>query len=607
MQPELVKKRLFTSVISAPVALALLTVVLLWHLRVERLYADRFNQTEHVLHEAQSARSAVLAAHSAYQKYLISADPADLAAFKRTLESSGRSLMTLVSSSLHDPSDAKDLAATAAARQRWLEAMRRAPEEAQPPAAAKAILAAITPPTSSLLNSLDALVNTETALRAAGAERRMGEQQTMMWLVPVSAAVAALLLIYLAWKNNGAIVREYERVLEDSERANLKTNNFLATVSHELRNPLNLILLWSRLLLSGERDEDKMTRGLNSIDRAAQAQAQLIEDLLDFAKIESGRLRLDLQPTDLSAVVKAGVEAMAAAAEANGIELRSIIDPRVTIIIGDPDRLQQALWNLLSNAVKFTPAGGRIQVQLARINSHVELAVSDTGQGIAPALLPHVFDRFWQAEAPAQAQKKGMGLGLTIVKYIVAMHGGTIRVESGGVEKGAVFTVRLPLPASAEDFHYQRRPHPTITTTPGLARIPRLTGLQIMVVDDDQEATEALRGVLKSLGAEPIVADGADRALQLLSEHRPDAMVSDIAMPGRDGLSLAREIRQRERRTGSGHLPLVALTAYGRVEDRVKVFSAGFDSHVVKPVDPAELAEVIRNVVEPTRDNHDEM
>jgi CheY-like chemotaxis protein len=193
-----------------------------------------------------------------------------------------------------------------------------------------------------------------------------------------------------------------------------------------------------------------------------------------------------------------------------------------------------------------------------------------------------------------------VGLGLTIVKYIVTMHGGTISVQSDGLGKGTTFSVRLPI--ATEGVRSQRRPNPTIVTTPDLAHIPRLNGLRIIVVDDDQEATEALRGLLKSLGAEPIVADGAERALQLLAEHPPDAMVSDIAMPGRDGLSLAREIRERENQAHSGHLPLVALTAYGRVEDKVSIFSAGFDSHVIKPVDPAELAGVIRSVVEPGGD-----
>jgi signal transduction histidine kinase/ActR/RegA family two-component response regulator len=601
MPPDIVKRRLLASVISAPVALAVLAVVLLWRLNVERRYCLWLEHTGQVLSQAQSARDLVINGQTAFRGYLVSSSPEDLAALKRTRNEAGTSLQDLAGTDSRDPTQRTRLAAISSREQIWAAAMQRA-EDSQPASLqAPALRAEMRPIARSLVAALDDFIGAQTNLIRAGLVRHQRDQQLVLWLVPISAAAVAVLLIGVSWWNNQAIVREYERVLQDSEEANLKTNNFLATVSHELRNPLNLILLWSRLLLSSETNGDKISRGLNSIDRAARAQAQLIEDLLDFAKIESGRLRLDMQPTDLPAVVKAGVEATAAAAEAKAIELRPVIDPRAGVILGDPNRLQQALWNLLSNAVKFTPEGGLIQVQLTRINSHVELTVTDSGQGIAPSLLPHVFDRFWQAETAAEGQKKGMGLGLTIVKHIVATHGGTITVHSDGVGKGSAFTVRLPLPMAVQDFLYQHRSHPAVVATPALARVPRLTGLQIIVVDDDQEATEALRGVLKSLGADPIVADGAERALQLLAEYQPDAMVSDIAMPGRDGLSLAREVREREQKTGSGHLPLVALTAYGRVEDKVKIFSAGFDSHVIKPVDPAELAAVIRSVVEPNR------
>ena len=505
----------------------------------------------------------------------------------------------LEASESNTPADENRLAEIGAREGRWAAAIQKVmdigPNDSAQGAAA---LAQITPITQSLVASLDDFIDNHSRLVRTRRGRRHDEQALVSWLVPISAAAVAIALMLISWTDIGALVGEYKRILEDSEEANLRTNNFLDTVSHELRNQLNLIMLWSRLLLSGEREGDSLKRGLNSIDRAAQVQAQLIEDLLDFAKIESGRLVLELRATDLPAVVKAAVDTMAAAAESRSIDLRVIIDPRAAMIKGDPQRLQQALWNLLSNAVKFTPTGGKVKVQLARINSHVEMAVSDTGQGIAPSFLPHVFDRLWQADAPAKGEKKGVGLGLTIVKYIVNMHGGTINVHSEGLGKGTTFVVRLPIAAEGTGSR-RHRPHQTVVSIPDLARIPRLNGLRIIVVDDDQEATEALRGLLKSLGAEPIVADSAERALQLLSEHPPDAMVSDIAMPGRDGLSLAREIRERENRARSGHLPLVALTAYGRVEDKVNIFSAGFDSHIIKPVDPAELAGVLRSVVEP--------
>ncbi len=299
-------------------------------------------------------------------------------------------------------------------------------------ARAGSILKQARPSTDSLLASLDDLIDAERQVEIVRLGRRQSQDLLVLWLVPISSAAVALLLILVSWRDIAAVVRQYQIALEQSEEANLRTNNFLATVSHELRNPLNLILLWSRLLLSNLRDEEKATRGLNAIDRAAQSQAQLIEDLLEFSKIESGRLRLDLQVTDLPVVVRAGVETMMPAAEAKAIDLQVIVDPRTGMIMGDPHRLQQALWNLLSNAVKFTPKGGKIQVRLMRINSQIELSVSATGQGIVASLLPHVFDRFWRAEAGPASRKKGMGLGLTIVKHIVTMHGGAISAHSGG-------------------------------------------------------------------------------------------------------------------------------------------------------------------------------
>jgi signal transduction histidine kinase/CheY-like chemotaxis protein len=599
MQPDGVRRRLLTTVISAPIALALLTVILLWHLQIEKAYIRSLVADGYTVSAARALRIRIQSAQTALEDYLLSRTPADFFGLRHALNDADLSLTRLIDAAEGNPGQAHRLNELKTSQARWSRAFEAVADTGIAADQAQATLATIRPLTRSLLAAVDNLVDAETGFMRSQYGRQQGEETRVFWLVPFLATAVALALIVISWRDITAVVRQYQRVLDDAEQANLKTNNFLATVSHELRNPLNLILLWSHLLLSGERDEDNVVRGLNSIDHAAQAQAQLIEDLLDVAKIESGRLQLDLQPTDLPAVVKAAVGTMEPAAEAKSIDLRVIIDPRTGMILGDAQRLQQALWNLLSNAVKFTPPGGRVQVQLVRINSHLELAVSDTGQGIAPALLPHVFDRFWQADHSSSAEsKKGMGLGLTIVKHIVSMHGGAVRVHSDGIGCGTTFTVRLP--SAAENRQYLRRPHATVVTTPEFPRIARLSGLQIVVVDDDHEATDALQAVLKSLGADPLVAYSAEGALDLLSQHRPDAMVSDIGMPGRDGLSLAREIRQREQTQHFGHLPLVALTAYGRVEDRIKIFSAGFDSHVVKPVDPAELAAVIRSVVERT-------
>ncbi len=392
---------------------------------------------------------------------------------KRALEKTQASLRILAGAVSDNPFQENRLLEISNREGKWQADLQHVLDGEVTAAGAGSILKQAQPSGDSLLASLDDFIDAERQVEIVRLGRRQSEDLLVLWLVPVSAAAVALMLILVSWRDIAAVVRQYEMALQQSEEANLRTNNFLATVSHELRNPLNLILLWSRLLLGNLRDEERTTRGLSAIDRAAQSQAQLIEDLLDFSKIESGRLRLDLQVTDLPAVVKAGVETMMPAAEAKAIDLQVMVDPRAGLIMGDPHRLQQALWNLLSNAVKFTPKGGKIQVRLMRINSHIELSVSDTGQGIEASLLPHVFDRFWQAETGPASQKKGMGLGLTIVKHIVAMHGGSITVHSGGPGAGATFTVRLPLPITTQGFPPGRRTHSMGALAPGMVRIPQ--------------------------------------------------------------------------------------------------------------------------------------
>jgi CheY-like chemotaxis protein len=318
--------------------------------------------------------------------------------------------------------------------------------------------------------------------------------------------------------------------------------------------------------------------------------------LLDISRIESGRLRLDVQTVDLAEVVRAGVESMRAAADAKSIAMQEIIDPRVDAVAGDPGRLQQVVWNLVSNAVKFTPKGGKIQVRLERINSHVEIIVADTGQGIEPASLRSVFERFWQAEQSNQS-KQGVGLGLSIVKELVGLHGGTVSAHSDGPGHGSTFTVRLPLPVGTSSSIELRR-HPTVAQVPSPANAPRLDGLSILVVDDDPDTCEALKNLLGALGAQVTAATSARLALAMLDALNPDAVVSDIGMPVEDGYFLARELRKRERDKGKeAGMPLIALTAYGRVEDKVQILTAGFDSHAVKPVDPVELSAILRTCI----------
>jgi CheY-like chemotaxis protein len=272
-----------------------------------------------------------------------------------------------------------------------------------------------------------------------------------------------------------------------------------------------------------------------------------------------------------------------------------ILDPRASQIVGDSARLQQVVWNLVSNAVKFTPKGGKVQVKLLRINSHVEIVVADNGAGIEPDSVPHVFERFWQAE-DSEHRRAGIGLGLSIVKELVALHGGTVAAHSDGLGKGATFTVRLPLPVSTEPLLELRR-HPTVAPGATVATAPRLDGVSILVVDDDADACEALQLLFTSLGASVTAAGSARAALEEQDRAHPDVVVSDIGMPGHDGFYLARTWRERERNAGNGRVPMVALTAYGRVEDKVEILASGFDSHVVKPVDIAELSATIRSLV----------
>jgi CheY-like chemotaxis protein len=332
-------------------------------------------------------------------------------------------------------------------------------------------------------------------------------------------------------------------------------------------------------------------------------QAQLVDDLLDVSRIESGRMRLDVQDVELGEVVRAAIEGVRAAVEAKSLDMQEMIDPRVGPVAGDPGRLQQVVWNLLSNAVKFTPKSGRIQVRVERINSHVEVIVADSGQGIDPGSLDSVFDRFWQARDPGQS-RQGVGLGLAIVKEIVTLHGGTVSAHSEGPGKGSTFTIRFPLPVATTAAGEARR-HPTVPSKAVITGSTRLDNFLILVVDDDPAACDALTNLLSSLGAKVTAVRSAQAALSSLDRSVPDAVISDIGMPTQDGYFLARELRKREQAKGDGRIPLVALTAYGRVEDRVKVFEAGFDNHVVKPVDPAELSAILGTLIGSRRISND--
>ena len=424
---------------------------------------------------------------------------------------------------------------------------------------------------------LDEVVNEEDRLLKERSARQEGENRLIYLLVPLLCIVAALILSYWGWYEGGKATSLFAAALNRAEEASRAKDNFMASVSHELRNPLNSIMLSSGILLADQTLQENARQKVKAIERASRTQAQLIEDLLDVSRIESGRMRLDVQATDLAQVVKAAVDANRVAADAKSIELQEIIDSRVSLISGDPQRMQQVVWNLLSNAVKFTPKGGKVQVRLERINSHVEIIVADNGQGIAPASLSRVFDRFWRE---TDTSTTGTGLGLAIVKELVTMHGGTVIVHSDGLGKGSTFTVRLPLPVSTAPLLEPRR-HPTVAPLDSVAAASRLDGLSIMLVDDDAEACDTLSSVLGSLGATVATTTSAQAALAKFDGNPYDAIVADIGMPVEDGFFFAREVRKREQQGSvNGRVPLVALTAYGRVEDKIKILASGFDSHV---------------------------
>jgi len=388
---------------------------------------------------------------------------------------------------------------------------------------------------------------------------------------------------------------EAESARAEAEAANRSKDQFLAVVSHELRNPLSPILLWTRLLREGRLDEARSRQAIDAIERGARSQAALVEDLLDVSRIVSGRLRLDVQATDLAAVVADTVETVRPSAEAKHIELRTVIDPAASAVTGDPQRLQQVVWNLLSNAVKFTPRGGRVRVTLARVGSDAELSVVDNGAGIAEHLLPRVFERFWQADASATREQGGLGLGLAITRHLVELHGGTVAVESQGPGQGSTFRVRLPLSAVATSSP----PDEHASAAGMLAKMPeaptRLDGLRILVVDDERDTTDGVEAFLGSLGAEVRVATSTLEALAQIDGWVPDVLVSDIGMPEHDGYELITRLRARPAEQG-GQVPAVALTAFARVQDRVRILAAGFQMHVTKPVDPSELAAVVASI-----------
>ncbi|HEX8846467.1 MAG TPA: PAS domain S-box protein [Pyrinomonadaceae bacterium] len=391
---------------------------------------------------------------------------------------------------------------------------------------------------------------------------------------------------------------EKERLYREAQESSRLKDEFLATVSHELRTPLTAILGWAHMLRIGKFNGAAALKAFETIERNARAQSQLIDDLLDVSRIITGKLRIDVRQIDPNSFVEAAIEAVRPAAEAKGVRVQKIMDTGVVSVSGDPVRLQQVVWNLLSNAIKFTPRGGRVQVRLERVDSHIEIAVSDTGMGIVPEFLPHVFDRFRQADQRTTRQHGGMGLGLSIVRQLVELHGGTVRAESPGETQGATFTVLLPVAPVYQTAIEGGRTHPAARNIlPSFDPVDRLDGMSVLVVDDEPDTRELLKVGLGQCGADVIVAGSAAEALEAMRSSGPDLLISDIGMPEEDGYDLIRRVRalpDESRR----RVPAIALTAYARVEDRMQALRAGYQMHVPKPVELAELVAVAASLVE---------
>jgi PAS domain S-box-containing protein len=393
--------------------------------------------------------------------------------------------------------------------------------------------------------------------------------------------------------SRAALAVDNARSYEQLHQANRLKDDFLATLSHELRTPLNAILGYARMVSGGLIPTDKLLRAIQTIERNATALAQMVEDVLDVSRIVAGKMRLDIQPVDLPLVLHEAVETIKPAADAKRIRIHAVIDPQVSPISGDPDRLQQIVWNLLSNAVKFTPKEGQVQLRLEQVNSSVEIIVSDSGIGIAPEFLPHLFERFRQADSGTTRQRAGLGLGLAIVRNLAELHGGSVDASSSGAGTGATFRVRLPVSIVHQGATEEKRVHPRHESVSLPRPLPDLTGTHVLAIDDEPDALRLLTEILEAAGAQVTTARTGAAALEQIGLTAPDVLVADLGLPLMDGFELIRRLRQSDD-PRLRNLPAAALTAYARSEDRAKTWQAGFEMHLAKPIDPVELVSAIK-------------
>lgn len=385
---------------------------------------------------------------------------------------------------------------------------------------------------------------------------------------------------------------ERQHLLGIARASSRMKDEFLATLSHELRTPLNAIVGYVRMMQAGLLTSEKQGRALDTVARNITSLTQIVEDVLDVSRIISGKVRLDMQSVELPALVEEAVTTMRPAAEAKGVRFEMMMDPRTPPVSGDPERLRQILWNLLSNAVKFTERGGRVQVRLERVRSHVEITVSDTGVGIPEEFLPHVFERFRQADASFTREHGGLGLGLAIARHLVDLHGGGIFVASGGRGKGSTFRIELPVRIVHGDVPLDEREHAQAGATGARITVPQLRGIRILAVDDDHDALALVREILETTGATVVTADSATQALESLERNKPDVLLADLGMPQMNGFQLIDRVRRSEH-PEIRQIPAAALTAYARSEDRARALRSGFQMHLAKPIDPGELMAAV--------------
>jgi PAS domain S-box-containing protein len=398
--------------------------------------------------------------------------------------------------------------------------------------------------------------------------------------------------------NRAGLAIDNSRAYQQAEEANRLKDEFLATLSHELRTPLNAVMGYARMLKSGAITPERTPQALDTIDRNAAALTQIVEDVLDISRIVTGKTSLEVQPLDPEKLLRDAIATVMPAIEAKGIRLQTRMDAHVGRVSADPDRLQQVMWNLLSNAVKFTPAGGRVVVSLERVDSQVEITVADNGIGISPDFLPHIFERFRQAESGPSRRHGGLGLGLSIARHLIEMHGGSLVAASEGERKGSTFRVRLPLmmPIPERQPPERQKEHSRVDRASIALDLPDLTGIRVLAVDDDADALRLLCDILEAAGAAVVTVSSAQAALQKLASERPQVIVADLAMPGMDGFELIKHVRELADPSLSG-IPAAALTAYARSGDRAKSLRGGFEVHLAKPIDPVELVAAVSALV----------